>query len=100
MTIASSGLTGSCGGGTITATDGSNEVDLSGATIAASGSCSFTVKVTSSTLGSPVNTTSAISSSNGGNGAAANATLQVVQGPTMTFDFADDIVAAGHTTAA
>ena len=99
MTIAPSGLTGTCGGGTITADDGTNEVDLSGATIAANATCTFTIKVTSSTIGTAVNTTSPISSSNAGTGAAASASLLVLQGPTMTTAFSAPSVGAGNPVA-
>jgi hypothetical protein len=72
-----SGLTGSCGGGTITATDGSTSVSLTGASLAANTSCSFTVNVTASSLGTKVNTTSVVTSVEGGDGNTASATVTV-----------------------
>jgi hypothetical protein len=85
------GLTGSCGGGTITATAGSGSVVLAGATLAASGTCTFAINVTGTTAGSKVNTTTTVSSQEGGSGTAATATLTVnlpvpLMGPlTLTF---------------
>jgi len=71
------GLTGSCGGGTITATAGSGSVSLSGATLAASGSCVFAVNVTSTTVGTMNNTTGTVTSLEGGTGNTASASLGV-----------------------
>jgi CSLREA domain-containing protein/uncharacterized repeat protein (TIGR01451 family) len=79
------GLSGSCGGGTITATAGSGTVSLSGATVAASGSCMFAVNVTGTTAGNKVNTTGAVTSANGGTGNTATASVVVLSRPDLTI---------------
>ncbi|HEV3316142.1 MAG TPA: CSLREA domain-containing protein [Candidatus Angelobacter sp.] len=79
------GLTGSCGGGTITATAASNSISLAGATVAASGSCTFSVNVTGTTAGNKVNTTGAVSSTNGGTGNTATASVIVLPRPDLTI---------------
>ena len=75
------GLAGSCGGGTITATAGSNSVSLSGATLAQNVLCTFSVNVTASTMGNYFNTTGAIASTNGATGGTASASLLVPADP-------------------
>jgi uncharacterized repeat protein (TIGR01451 family) len=71
------GLTGSCGGGTITATAGATTISLAGATLAAGTSCVFAVNVRAVATGPQANTTSAVTSANGGAGTAATAAITV-----------------------
>lgn len=72
------GFAGSCGGGAITAIAGSNSVTLSGASLVASGSCTFSVNVTGNTAGPQNNTTGAVTSNEGGTGGTASASVTVV----------------------
>ncbi len=78
------GLTGSCGGGTISAPALTTTVSLAGATVPAGGSCSFSVTVLGTSLGSKDNTTSPVTSNEAPSGAAATASLSVA-GPVPTL---------------
>jgi uncharacterized repeat protein (TIGR01451 family) len=75
------GLSGSCGAGSITADPGSQSVSLTGGTIAAGSSCSFSVNVTASAAGEVSDTTGTVASANGGSGNTATASLTVVAPP-------------------
>jgi arabinogalactan endo-1,4-beta-galactosidase len=90
LTVASpNGLTGTCGGGTITAAAGSISVSLSGATLAGGVSCTFAVNVMGTTAGAQNNVTSAVTSTEAGTGGTAAAQITVVgpsQQPTEPTD--------------
>lgn len=77
-------------GGTVTAVPANNSIALAGGTLAATGSCSITVNVTSSTMGIHPNTTTGVSSNE--SGAAGNpsntAELTVVAPPVLAKSFA------------
>jgi len=87
------GLTGSCGSGIITATQGTGAVSLSGGSLAASGSCTFSVNVTGTTAGAKVNTTSNVTSTEGGTGGSAMATIHVEGPPSIAKAFYPSTIA-------
>ena len=80
------GLTNTCGG-TATAVAGSGSVSLTGGTIATGSNCTITANVTPSSAGTFVNTTGAVSSTNGGTGNTATANLSAATPPTITKAF-------------
>ncbi|MEV4626673.1 ice-binding family protein, partial [Micromonospora sp. NPDC049523] len=96
------GLTGTCGGGTITATAGSGTISLAGATLAANGSCTFSVNVRATTSGTKVNTSGPVDSTESGPGAPASATVTVaapvIAPPTIAKAFGDATIPSGGTT--
>ena len=92
------GLSGSCGGGAITATAGSNAVNLSGATVAANSSCTFAVNVTGTAAGIQNNTTGNVTSTEGGTGGTASATLKVEGPPSISKTFNPSQIALNATT--
>jgi uncharacterized repeat protein (TIGR01451 family) len=70
-------------GGTVSLT-APTSITLSGATIAAGGQCQFSVTVTGAASGNYTNTTSAVSSNEGGSGNSGSANLAVANPPTNT----------------
>lgn len=73
-------------GGSVSASTGGNSVSLSGGSIAPSGSCTLSIKVTSPTAGTFYNTSGSVSSTNGGTGNAASASI-TVNAPTPKLAF-------------
>src|SRR6185312_10995409 len=92
------GLTGSCGAGTITATQGTGGISLSGATLAANASCTFAVNVTGVAAGLQNNTSGNVTSTEGGTGGTASASLNVVAPPSIAKAFNPTAIALNATT--
>ena len=92
------GLTGTCGGGTITATAGTNTISLSGGTIAANASCTFSVNVTGTAAGQQNNTTGNVTSTEGGTGGTASASINVVAPPSIAKAFNPTTIPLNGTT--
>lgn len=97
MTINAGGSTGTCAGVTATATAGSFTI-VSGTSIPAGG-CTVIVNVTSSTVGTAVNTIAAgaLQTSAGNNASAATATLNVYTPPAATKSFGAASIISGQS---
>jgi uncharacterized repeat protein (TIGR01451 family) len=92
MTLASSGPTATCGGSLMTTAPDS--ISFTGGSLAANDACTFSVTVTGVTAGSLVNTTSAVTSIEGGDGDVATATL-VVSDPVAVIDLNKQVSSDG-----
>ncbi|HEV8579345.1 MAG TPA: DUF11 domain-containing protein [Thermoanaerobaculia bacterium] len=84
-----------CGSPTFAPAAGNTSVSFSGGTIAASGTCTVTVDVTATTAGTKVNTTGNVSSTNGGTGNTATATLTAVSPPSIAKAFSPNPISLG-----
>jgi uncharacterized repeat protein (TIGR01451 family) len=92
------GLTGSCGGNPISVGFGTNSIILSNQTIAASVSCTFSVNVTGTTAGTKNNTTGNITSTEGGTGGTASASVTVVAPPFIAKAFNPSAIGANEVS--
>lgn len=91
----------SCAGGVVTATPGQSQFTLSGATVPASGQCTFTANVTSYVGGNSINTIplATMTSAQGvSNANAPAATLQVLFNVNIGKRFSPAVVPAGLTS--
>lgn len=100
VNAATPSVTNTCGGVTTGGVAGGNSIGLSGGSVAGGGTCTVTVRVTSSTTGNYVNTSSTIASTNAGTGPAANATLVVLNTapPSLTKAFAANPIRVGTSS--
>jgi uncharacterized repeat protein (TIGR01451 family) len=94
---ASPGVVNSCGG-TVTATAGSGSLALSGGTIPANSSCSVSVNITGSTVGTHTNHTGPVASGNMGSGVDATADLIVMSPPGFAKSFSPNKILVGGTS--
>src|SRR5262249_28615872 len=91
------GTASTCGGTVTTTAPGT--IAFSGGTLAASGSCSFSVTVTGVSAGVQMNTTGVISSTESGAGATSNTATVTVVGPaTISKSFGAATIPLGGTT--
>ncbi len=95
LNAASPNVTNSCGGSTTGGAAGGSSIGLTGGDLPANSSCTVTVRVRATANGSYLNTTGAVSASNGGTGNSATATLVVAANPTITKSFTPSVIAPG-----
>ncbi|HEY9420556.1 MAG TPA: IPTL-CTERM sorting domain-containing protein [Thermoanaerobaculia bacterium] len=84
-----------CGSPTFAPAAGNTSVSFSGGTVAASGICTVTVDVTATTAGDKANTTSNVTSTNGGTGNTGSDTLGVGTTPGISKSFSPNPIAIG-----
>ncbi|MGA2820793.1 MAG: hypothetical protein ABSF61_09085, partial [Anaerolineales bacterium] len=92
VTVASVPNPAQCGG-SVSSTP--NSITLTGGTIAVNSNCAVRVSVTAPVGGSYPNTSGAVTSTNGGTGNTASATLTVIAPPAISKSFAPNPILAG-----
>ena len=95
VVVGTAPLAAQCGGN-VSST--ANSITFSGGTVLANSSCTVTVSVIGTTNGEKNNTSGTVSSSNGGNGNTASATLTVVSPPTISKAFSPMTTFSGSTS--
>jgi uncharacterized repeat protein (TIGR01451 family) len=91
-------IVNNCGGGTVTAVAGSNSISVAALSRNAATSCTIVVNVTANSEGAKNNVTGTISSTQGGTGLTASATLNVIAAPTFTKAFSASSIQLNGTT--
>lgn len=86
----------SCSNATLTAADGGTTVTLAGGSIAASGSCTVTVRVTSSVVGTHTNTTGDLTSDQGNSGSATDDLTVSSDRPGYSMAFSPTSISRGE----
>ncbi|MBW4982658.1 hypothetical protein KZZ07_08900 [Mameliella sp. CS4] len=86
-----------CTGGTLTATAGTSTITYTGGTVAAGASCTVSVDVTSTNVGSHTNTTGDLTSSSGNSGNATDV-LTAEPLPAFSKSFATSTLGLGQVT--
>jgi hypothetical protein len=89
LALNDSTVTGTCDGGTITANTMNNTITLTGASLAAGASCTFSVDVTSQFPGAYQNTTGSVTDDQMLTGMAGTDTLNVMGSLTFSKKFSD-----------
>ena len=90
-------LTGSCGGGSITAVSGTSTISLSGATLAGNTSCTFSV-IVSALAGGTYDNSVTVSSTEGGTGNTYLSSILVIGPPVLGKVWAPSAILVGSTT--
>jgi len=85
-------------GGTVTTTNATSTISLTGGSIAVGAQCVFSVTVNAVAAGQYTNTTGPVSSTNGGAGNTASANLTVAAPPTIGKQFAATTIPLNGTT--
>jgi large repetitive protein len=91
------GLTNTCGG-SATAVAGSASISLTSGTVGVGATCTLIANVTGTSSGNFVNTTSNVTSTNGGSGNTATATVSVATAPTIAKSFGTSSIPLNGTT--